>query len=227
MRRRRVAKITPEFWANIKSKVGQLGKSENVKSLSDYLGGNIKRVAEEIIPRPTKLSADTPLGPFGNTPPPAPERKIVWDYQDKKPFPIQYRDYLAESADQNSIDPSILASLIASESGGYNYQTDLPGADGEIGIAQIIPKFYYQQAGFNSPEEYAQALNDPAFAIEQAAIILRDLLSQYDNNYFDALAAYNAGPTGYSEYGRGTDYARDTLGRVGMVDQYTPSYGGY
>jgi len=216
--------ITPEFWENIRNKMRELDVSGNAKVVGDYLSQNVKRVAEDVIPKPTKLSGDVPQGTFGNTPEAKPERKIIWEYQDKEPFPTQYRDYLTESANQYDIDPNILASLIASESGGAGYQPDLSGTSGEVGIAQIIPKFYYEGAGFSSPEEYAEALKDPAFAIEQAASILKDLLTEYDNNYFDALASYNAGSRGYSELGRGLQYATDTLGRIGMVDQYTPTY---
>lgn len=217
-------RITPEFWENIRNKIRDIDVRGNAKVLGDYLGQNIKQVAEDVIPKPTKLSDDTPMNTFGNTPVAEPERKITWDYQDKESFPIGYRDYLTESADQYGIDPNILASLIASESGGAGYQPDLSGTSGEVGIAQIIPDLYYQGAGFQSPEEYALALQDPAFAIEQAASILKDLLTEYDNNYFDALASYNAGSRGYSELGRGLQYATDTLGRIGMVDQYTPTY---
>ena len=217
-------RITPEFWENIRNKIRDIDVRGNAKVLGDYLGQNIKRVAEDVIPEPTKLSDDAPMNTFGNTPVAEPERKITWDYQDKESFPVGYRDYLTESADQYGIDPNILASLIASESGGAGYQPDLSGTSGEVGIAQIIPDLYYQGAGFQSPEEYASALQDPAFAIEQAASILKDLLTEYDNNYFDALASYNAGSRGYSELGRGLQYATDTLGRIGMVDQYTPTY---
>jgi soluble lytic murein transglycosylase-like protein len=220
-------RITPEFWENIRNKMRQVDVSGNAKVLGDYLGQNIKRVAEDVIPRPTKLSDDAPQGTFGNTPVAEPERKIMWDYQDKESFPAGYRDYLIESADQYGIDPNILASLIASESGGAGYTPDLTGTSGEVGIAQVIPENFYQMAGFSSPEEYAEALKDPAFAIEQAAVILRDLLTEYDNNYFDALASYNAGSRGYSELGRGLQYATDTLNRIGMLDQYSPSYGNY
>lgn len=220
-------RITPEFWENIRNKMRELDISGNAKVVGDYLGQNIKQVAEDVIPKPTKLSDDAPMNTFGNTPVAEPERKITWDYQDKAPFPPQYRDYLTESADQYGIDPNILASLVASESGGAGYQPDLSGTSGEVGIAQIIPDLYYQGAGFQSPEEYASALQDPAFAIEQAAVILRDLLTEYDNNYFDALASYNAGSRGYSELGRGLQYATDTLNRIGMLDQYSPSYGNY
>lgn len=216
-------KIRPEFWANIQNKMREMDITGKAKSLSDYLGQNIKEAVEDIVPAPVKL-ADGGQGTFGNTPVAAPKRELKLDYPDKESFPAGYKDYLIESADQYGIDPNILASLIASESGGAGYQPDLTGTSGEVGIAQIIPKFYYESAGFSSPEEYSVALQDPAFAIEQAAVILKDLLTQYDNNYFDALASYNGGSTGYQTTGAGYDYARDTLNRVGMVDQYTPSY---
>lgn len=230
--------LSPDFWEKIKQRVQSIGRGETYRwenpnkmdnspiNIPDYMEGvDARKYVEDRLSKPAQ---DVPQGGFG-TRVESPKGSITWDYQDKAPFPEQYRGYLTESANQYGIDPNVLASLIASESGGAGYQTDLPGASGEVGMAQIIPQYFYQQAGFNSPDEYAQALKDPAFAIEQAAVILSDLLQQYNNNYYDALGAYNAGPTGYSQYGRGADYARDTLSRVGMLDQYGPNQlaGGY
>jgi soluble lytic murein transglycosylase-like protein len=145
---------------------------------------------------------------------------LITQYTDKSPLPENFFQPLMDSAQTYSLDPNLLASVIASESGGVNYNPGTnPGADGEIGIAQIIPEFHYKNAGFNSPQEYAQALQDPNFSIEQAASILRDLMDLYDENAYAALAAYNAGPTGYSQ-GGGTQYAEDTLKRVGLLDKY-------
>lgn len=148
------------------------------------------------------------------------DKNVVWDYQDKASFPEQYRGSLLDTAKEYDMDPNILASLIASESGGAGYRPDLSGTSGEVGVAQIMPNLFYQQAGFSNPEEYSQALKDVPFSIEQAAIILRDLMDQFDNNPYAALAAYNAGPSGYSERGLGTQYAEDTLKRVGLLQQY-------
>jgi soluble lytic murein transglycosylase-like protein len=41
----------------------------------------------------------------------------------------------------------------------------------------------------------------------------------YDENEYSALAAYNAGPSGYNQ-GAGIQYAEDTLRRVGLLEKY-------
>ena len=48
--------ITPEFWENIRNKMRELDVSGNAKVVGDYLSQNVKRVAEDVIPKPTKLS---------------------------------------------------------------------------------------------------------------------------------------------------------------------------
>jgi len=145
---------------------------------------------------------------------------IQREYEDRPPVPEAYLPYLSESAQSYNIDPNVLASLLASESGGFGYNPSIVGGSGEVGLSQITPELFYEQAQFGNPEQYAQALQDPAFSIDQAAIILADLLSQYDQNYYDALGAYNAGPTGYNKGNYEPQYPIDTLKRVGMMGDY-------
>ena len=149
---------------------------------------------------------------------PVPE--IIREYADKQTFPEEYLSYLQESAQTNNVDPNILASLIASESGGVGYSPMGVGADGEIGTAQIIPKWHWKNAGATSEEEYAQSLQDPAYSIDQAAAILSDLLSQYDQNYYSALGAYNVGPSNYNKGSYEPQYPIDTLKRVNKMNDY-------
>lgn len=145
---------------------------------------------------------------------------LTFDYSDKPSFPENLMPYVAESSMNYELDPNVLMSLIASESGGAGYYPDLIGGVGEVGLGQITPELFYSRAGFQNPEEYRQALMDPAFNIDQAASILSDLLREYEGNYYDALASYNAGSGGYQESGYGRQYAEDTLRRINLLDQY-------
>jgi len=117
-----------------------------------------------------------------------------------------------------NIDPNILASLIAQETGGTGFETsEAVGPSGEVGITQITPEYFFREAGFPNEAVYAAALqSDPNFAIQEAARILSGLMEKYGGDIFSALASYNAGSTGFTEGGLGKDYAEEVLRRVGQ-----------
>jgi soluble lytic murein transglycosylase-like protein len=194
-----------------------------------------KEAAEREIMRPVVQSpaqgtfkSDTQPEPYTEKPK-ADYSDLILEYKDKPPFPTDLVSSLVESASNYGIDPNVLASLIASESGGFNYDPSLRGESGEVGLGQVIPGYHYQTAGFGTPEEYDTALLDPYFSMDQAAAILADLLEQYNGDYFSALAAYNAGPAG-SMSGYGDPYATATLDRIGLLNRYLPEgyiAGGY
>lgn len=136
--------------------------------------------------------------------------------QDKAPFPPELMAATIEAAQRIGIDPNILASLIANESGGAGYNVSGAGAAGERGITQIIPGQHFGSRGFSSPDLYGSSLEgDRGLAIDESASILEELLNQFGGDIFSALAAYNAGATGFTEGGYGADYARAALDRIG------------
>lgn len=138
----------------------------------------------------------------------------LYDFKDKAPFPREYLPYVEEASSSYEIEPSILASLLASETGGLAtpYNPNAESSAGAYGISQIIPGYHYQKGGYQDPKAYQEAIiNDPAFAISEAGRILREYLDMSDSNYYDALSAYNAG-YGNIEAGRG--YAQEVLDRV-------------
>ena len=145
------------------------------------------------------------------TPTPNPVFTKQYPANDKPSLPDLLSQYVLSGAKKYGIDPSVLGSLLAQESGGYGYESRV-GTSGERGIPQIIPKWHYKAAGFDDPQTYGDKLeSDPEFAISESSRILSGLLSRF-GNYPDALAGYNAGP-GRLQYGRG--YAKDILGRIG------------
>jgi len=138
---------------------------------------------------------------------------------DKPPVPEQYHEQLSEIENSN-----IVASVLAQETGGYGYQAidpetgQLVGWDiaqeknirseaGEVGIAQIIPKWYWKDAGFADEESYAQALYDPTFAIQEAGRILNKNFALL-GDWKKALGAWNKNP----------NYPNEVLGRIGIQD---------
>lgn len=141
-------------------------------------------------------------------------RSDKFNYTDKASFPEQYQPYVYDSARQYNIDPYILASLIASETGGLPqpYSPAVSSA-GAVGMSQIIPDWHYQKAGYSDPMEYSNRLaTDNPYAISESARILSEYLQNADNNIYDALAAYNAG---FGNIDAGYPYAQQVLDRVG------------
>lgn len=131
--------------------------------------------------------------------------------KDRPQFPSEYRDYLSQAEEKYKVNPLILASLAAQETGGYNYQP-VVGSSGERGITQIIPNIWGQSAGYeNTPqgyEDYGLKLeSDPGYALMEAARILSLLRQSYPG--FE-LAAYNAGPN----YNPGLSYQESILDRI-------------
>lgn len=168
------------------------------------------------MPMPTQAPTQAP------TPTPSP----VYEYGEggKPEVPLDLRSYIESEAQARRIDPSILASILAQETGGYGYQP-VRGGSGEVGISQIIPEFYWNQTGAGATDlaSYAARLeSDPEFAIHEMARILQDLLLAMGGNlpaqgqvfpeYTNALAAYNAG---LGNIQGGMPYAQDVLGRIG------------
>lgn len=136
-----------------------------------------------------------------------PQEQMQMDFPDRPSFPNQYVDYLKEAQNQYQVDPQLLASLVAQETGGFNYQP-VRGTSGERGITQIIPDIWAHTANMD-PNSYGQKLEtDPKYAILEAARILQGYEKQFPGK---GLAAYNAGPN----YEAGMPYMKQVMSRIG------------
>jgi soluble lytic murein transglycosylase-like protein len=109
---------------------------------------------------------------------------------------VPYASLIEQSAEQNGIEPSLLAGLIKQESGFDASATSSAGAEG---LTQLMP-------GTASSLGVSEPL-DPAQSIAGGAGYLGGLLKQFDGNVDDALAAYNAGPGAVDQYGGVPPYA--------------------
>lgn len=145
-----------------------------------------------------------------------------WVVADKAPIPDELIPVVLSAAQQYGIDPLILASAFANESGGnetpYYFPPEATGASGEVSPAQIIPEYHYGGSSYTSPSEYEQALRygGSEMALNEMARILSNQLS-VSQDPFEALARYNAGPN----YQYGYPYAEAAYRRIGRE---LPSY---
>ena len=142
----------------------------------------------------------------------------TWAIPGKQNYPDSLVPYANEAGSEYGIDPRILASQDAQETGGFGYEPRV-GSSGEQGIPQIIPKFHYKAAGIGDSDTYASKLaTDPGYAIGEQARILSGYLKGQGNIY-DALRQYNAG----SNLDNSGDYADEILKRAGL-EKLIPGY---
>jgi len=99
-----------------------------------------------------------------------------------------FREMARQAAIDNHVPPALFVRLIERES---RFQPDVVGVTGDIGIAQLNPRFH--------PRGVAQ---DPAQALPYAAKYLRRLYDRF-GTWEEAVAAYNWGPTKLSINGFG------------------------
>jgi len=97
-----------------------------------------------------------------------------------------YREMARQAAIDNQVPPALFVRLIDRES---HFQPDVVGVTGDIGIAQLNPRFH--------PRGVAQ---DPAQALPYAAKYLRRMYDRF-GTWEEAVAAYNWGPTNLAVHG--------------------------
>jgi len=108
---------------------------------------------------------------------------------DGTPLPKEatdYREMARQAAVDNQVPPALFVRLIERES---RFQPDVVGITGDIGIAQLNPRFH--------PRGVAK---DPAQALPYSAKYLRKMYDRF-GTWEEAVAAYNWGPTNLSVHG--------------------------
>ena len=123
------------------------------------------------------VDAPTVRGPRPET---APEAKGIVHGTD------YYRQLTVQAAERHGVPPSLFLRLIQRES---NFRPYVVGITGDLGIAQLNPRFH--------PRSVAM---DPPRALDYAADYLRQQFNRF-GTWREAVAAYNWGPTNLARYG--------------------------
>jgi hypothetical protein len=106
------------------------------------------------------------------------------------PTPVISLDEVVRAAcARNNVDPDLVNSLIAAESG---FNPNAVSRKGAQGLMQLMPR---TAAWLGVPNAL-----DPASNVEGGTRYLRELLVHYNNDVTKALAAYNAGPERVEQY---------------------------
>ncbi len=106
------------------------------------------------------------------------------------PTPVISLDAVVRAAcARNNVDPDLVNSLIAAESG---FNPNAVSRKGAQGLMQLMPR---TAAWLGVPNAL-----DPASNVEGGTRYLRELLVHYNNDLTKVLAAYNAGPERVEQY---------------------------
>ncbi|MBZ5700561.1 MAG: lytic transglycosylase domain-containing protein [Acidobacteriia bacterium] len=107
-----------------------------------------------------------------------------------------YHDLIQAAALRNGVDPDLVTSVIAAESG---FDARAVSRRNARGLMQLLPETA-QRLGVKD-------IFDPRENIEGGTRYLRELLERYHQDVVLALAAYNAGPERVRQFGRVPPYA--------------------
>lgn len=106
-------------------------------------------------------------------------------------FPLAFWNMVKQHAEERGIDPYLVLALIRQES---LFDTRARSSAAALGLMQLLPstaKRIAKQLGMSSPSP--QTLFEPEVNLALGTQYLKDLLQRYSNNWFKAIAAYNAG----------------------------------
>lgn len=108
----------------------------------------------------------------------------------KKIYPLKYGEYVEKYSREYDIDPYMVYAIIKAES---NFNPDAKSASDAVGLMQIMEATAIETANKMELDVAEEDLFDPELNIKIGLKYFADLLSKYDNNYYLAIIAYNAG----------------------------------
>jgi len=133
-------------------------------------------------------------------------------------YPLAFWDLIQRKAQERGIDPYLVLALIRQES-LFNERARSPAA--AFGLMQLIPPTatrVAKQLGLAVPSR--ERLYEPEVNLTLGTQYLKDLLQRYSNNWYKALAAYNAGEAAVDRWERelATDDIEEFVERIPYVE---------
>lgn len=106
----------------------------------------------------------------------------------KRLYPKDFSEYVYKYSEKYDVDSNWIFALIKTES---NFKKDSVSGSGAIGLMQLMEKTAEEVAEKIGLENID--LKDPETNIEIGTKYFKDLLNYYNENYYLAISAYNAG----------------------------------
>src|SRR5258706_222761 len=133
-------------------------------------------------------------------------------------YPLAYWDSVQQKAQERGLDPYLILALIRQES-LFNTRARSPAT--ALGLMQLIPPTaarVAKQMGLPAPSQ--EKLFDPELNVTIGTQYLKDLLDRYSNNWFKAVAAYNAGEAAVDRWEKEitTDDIEEFVERIPYVE---------
>ena len=133
-------------------------------------------------------------------------------------YPLAFWDLIQQKAQEREIDPYLVLALIRQES-LFNARARSPAA--ALGLMQLIPPTatrVAKQLGLAAPSQ--ERLFEPDVNLTLGTQYLKDLLQRYSNNWYKALAAYNAGEAAVDRWEKeiATDDIEEFVERIPYVE---------
>ena len=118
-------------------------------------------------------------------------------------FPQAYWGLIEQRAKEMTLDPYLVLGLIRQES-LFDARARSPAA--ALGLMQIIPPTAARLAGeLQLPVPSEEQLFEAEFNVRLGTLYLRNLLQRYDQKWYKAIAAYNAGEAAVDRWNRTID----------------------
>lgn len=133
-------------------------------------------------------------------------------------FPLAYWETIQQKAQERDLDPYLILALIRQES-LFDAQARSPAF--ALGLMQLLPSTAARVAkhmGLEPPSN--EKLFEPEVNLTLGTQYLKDLLLRYSNDWFKAIAAYNAGEAAVDRWGKEivTDDIEEFVERIPYVE---------
>ncbi len=133
-------------------------------------------------------------------------------------FPLAYWEMIQQKAQERDLDPYLILALIRQES-LFDPQARSPAA--ALGLMQLLPSTasrVAKQIGISPPSN--EQLFQPDINLVLGTQYLKDLLQRYSNDWFKAIAAYNAGEAAVDRWQKEilTDDAEEFVERIPYLE---------
>lgn len=108
----------------------------------------------------------------------------------KKIYPLKYSEYVEKYAKKYDIDPYMVYAIIKAES---NFDENARSTSNAVGLMQIMEATAIETAKKMDLEVTEEDLFNPELNINIGLKYFTSLLDKYNDNYYLAIIAYNAG----------------------------------